>query len=102
MLTAWLGGRCVGLVRVLSDGVYRALVEDVVVHPDHRGAGYGRRLMAAALAHPQVRDVEVVFLFGGVPGFYASLGFVPDPTGMKLERPSGREGEPASPQQKSG
>ena len=52
VLTAWLGGRCVGLVRELSDRVYRALVEDVVVHPDHRGAGYGRRLMAAALAHP--------------------------------------------------
>ena len=88
VLTAWAGGRCVGLVRVLTDGAYRALVEDVVVHPDHRGQGVGRRLMEAALAHPEVRDVEVVFLFAGVPAFYAGLGFVPDAAGMKLERPA--------------
>lgn len=89
VVTAWRGKRCVGLVRVLTDGVYRALIEDVIVHLDERGSGISRLLIEAALDHLLVRDVEVAFLFTGIPDLYAPFGFVPDPGGMKLVRHSG-------------
>jgi len=31
LVTGWCRGRCVAMLRVVSDGVYRALVEDVIV-----------------------------------------------------------------------
>src|SRR5438270_822365 len=45
LVTGWHGSRCVAMLRVLSDGVYRALVEDVIVHPDYQGHGWGRRIV---------------------------------------------------------
>ena len=87
LLTGWLHGRCVAMLRALSDGVYRALIEDMIVHPGYRGRGFGRRLVEAALAHPRVRHVEEVVLFAGVPAFYERFGFVPVGSAMKLRRP---------------
>jgi N-acetylglutamate synthase-like GNAT family acetyltransferase len=85
LLTGWHAERCVAMLRVLSDGVYRALIEDVIVHPDCRGYGHGRRLIEATLAHPKVQAVEVVFLFTDVPAFYARFGFRRVATGMVRE-----------------
>lgn len=86
LLTAWQDGACIGMVRVLSDGVYRALIEDVIVHPDHQGQGVGRMLLDALVAHPRVRDLEVVFLFTSKPGFYERFGFVTTDHGMYRSR----------------
>ena len=83
VLAAFDGERCVGMIRVLTDGVYRALIEDVIVAPDARGQGWGERLMEAALEHPLVRDVELTFLFTGIPDFYRRFGYIPDPGGMR-------------------
>ncbi|BCB80952.1 hypothetical protein Pflav_073620 [Phytohabitans flavus] len=55
--------RLVGFARVLTDGVYLALVLDVLVAPDVRGSGVGAMLMDAVVRHPrlaQVRSVELV------------------------------------------
>ena len=30
-------GHLVGFARVLTDTVYKALIFDVIIHPDHRG-----------------------------------------------------------------
>ena len=87
LLTAWHGDRCVAMLRVLSDGMYRALIEDVIVHPDYRGRGYGRRLIEAALTHPRVREVEGAFLFTDLPAFYERFGFRRVATGMTRGRP---------------
>lgn len=84
LLTGWHGGRCVAMLRILSDGVYRALIDDVVVHPDFRG--WGRLLMEAALAHPRLRDVEELALFTVIPKFYERFGFTPTSNGMQLRR----------------
>lgn len=47
--TAWHEERLVGLVRVLSDEVAIAWIQDVLVHPDHQRQGIGRALVEAAL-----------------------------------------------------
>ena len=91
LLTGWHANRCVAMLRVLSDGVYRAFIEDVIVHPDCQGHGHGRRLVEAALAHPRVREVEGVFLFTNIPAFYERFGFRRVDTGMVRTRPAPRE-----------
>ena len=86
LLTGWHRGRCVAMVRILSDGVFRALIDDLVVHPAGRGRGWGRRLVEAALAHPLLRDVEEVALSTVIPDFYKRWGFRRDPHAMKRRR----------------
>jgi GNAT superfamily N-acetyltransferase len=74
--------RLVGFARVLTDGVYLALVLDVLVAPDARGSGLGRMLMDAVVRHPRlaaVRSVELVcqpelFPFYGRWGFTERVG----------------------------
>ena len=70
-------GELVAFARVLTDHVYKALVLDVVVDPERRGAGIGRRLMEEVLAHPVIAAVQHVELYC-LPeryGFYGRLGF---------------------------
>jgi len=82
LITGWHDGQCIGMVRVLSDGVYRALLEDVIVHPDYQGHGLGRMLLEATVSHPMVQDLEAVFLFTSKPGFYERFGFQSTELGM--------------------
>jgi predicted GNAT family N-acyltransferase len=72
---AWEGDRLVGFARAMSDGVYRALVDDVVVDQDRRGKGVGDELVRRLL--DRLAGVEAVFLRCGedlVP-YYARHGF---------------------------
>lgn len=51
-------GRLVAFARVLTDGVYKALVFDVIVAPAAQSRGLGRALMDQICSHPIVRDVQ--------------------------------------------
>ena len=59
-LGAWESDRLVGFVRVISDGVYRALIDDVVVEESKRGTGIGSELMRRVV--DRLAEVEEVFL----------------------------------------
>jgi N-acetylglutamate synthase-like GNAT family acetyltransferase len=66
----------VGFSRGSSDGVYRATIWDVVVHPDYQGAGLGRKLVETILADPMVAHVEKVYLMTtNQQRFYEKIGF---------------------------
>ena len=52
----------VGFCRVLSDGIYRAMLLDVMVDSRYQGQGLGRRLVDTLMEHPQLKDVEVIWL----------------------------------------
>jgi predicted GNAT family N-acyltransferase len=54
--------RLVGFARALTDEAYLAIILDVIVARDHRGAGVGAMIMDAVLAHPQIRAVKSVEL----------------------------------------
>lgn len=43
--TAWHQGRLVGLLRVLTDGVFTAFFKDFLVHPDYQHQGIAKELM---------------------------------------------------------
>jgi ribosomal protein S18 acetylase RimI-like enzyme len=68
--------RLIGFARATSDGIYRATIWDVVVHPDYQGAGLGRKLVQTVLSHPQVSKVERVYLMTtNQRQFYEKIGF---------------------------
>ena len=72
----WRGKRLVGFARVSSDGVFRAVLWDVVIPEDLQGQGLGRQLVEALLASPALAGVERVYLMTtNSAGFYQQLGF---------------------------
>ena len=76
VVTAWQGSRLVGIGRATSDGVFRAVLWDVVVAEEHQGRGLGRRIVQALLASPPVAASERVYLMTtNSSGFYERLGF---------------------------
>jgi N-acetylglutamate synthase-like GNAT family acetyltransferase len=76
VITAWDGDLMMGFARATSDGVYRATIWDVVVHPDYQGAGIGRKLVETILSHPHVARVERVYLMTtNQQRFYERIGF---------------------------
>jgi N-acetylglutamate synthase-like GNAT family acetyltransferase len=81
VISAWDGDRLIGFARASSDGIYRATIWDVVIHPDYRGAGLGRKLVQTVLAHPHINKVERVYLMTShQQSFYAQIGFESNPT----------------------
>ena len=67
-------GVLVGAARAISDGVYYAVVLDVVVAIEHQGHGIGRKLMEALLGK---LPLEKIYLTAPPEkqGFYKKLGF---------------------------
>jgi GNAT superfamily N-acetyltransferase len=84
-------GRLLAFARVLSDKVFRAVVFDVVVHPEMRGKGLARLIMDAVTSHPEIEQVEGLMLFckPEVIDLYEKWGFEdmqPDMHLMKLSK----------------
>lgn len=76
VITVWDSKKLIGHARATSDGVYRATIWDVVIDPDYRGAGLGRKLVQTVLAHPFVCNVERVYLMTThQTEFYEHIGF---------------------------
>ena len=79
VVTVWDNERIIGFARATSDGVYRAGIWDVVIHPDYRGWGLGRKLVETVLTHPHVNKVERVYLTTtNQQSFYERIGFEPN------------------------
>ncbi|MCU0526465.1 MAG: GNAT family N-acetyltransferase [Elainella sp. Prado103] len=76
VVTAWDADQLIGFARATSDGIYRATIWDVVIHPDYQGAGLGRKLVETVLMHPHVHRAERVYLFTThQQKFYERIGF---------------------------
>ncbi len=80
-------GRLAAFARVLTDRVFKALVFDVIVRPDFRGTGIGRRLLEDVAGHPVLSRVRHLELYcrPELRAFYASFGFA-DAEGVLLLR----------------
>ena len=81
-------GRLVAFARVLTDGVFKAFIFDVIVAADVRNEGLGRRLIEAIADCPDLKDVrhfELYCLPELVP-FYQKMGFFTDVSGVCLMR----------------
>lgn len=54
------GDALVGLIRVVGDGVTIAVIQDLIVHPDHQRQGLGSELLNRALsATSQIRQTYI-------------------------------------------
>jgi predicted GNAT family N-acyltransferase len=80
--------RLVAFARALTDRTARAFIFDVIVAAHRRGCGLGRRVVDEVLAHPSVKNVELVELYCRpelVP-FYERMGFSSPDSGVVLMR----------------
>jgi len=97
VVSAWRRERLVGFGRATSDGVFRAVLWDVVVAGEEQGRGLGRRVVEALLEAPALRGVERVYLMTtNSAGFYTQLGFdtALQQKLMLRQRHSGRDDQP--------
>ncbi len=88
-------GAQVGFARVVTDHALFALLADVFVATEARGAGVGKALVAAVVAHPQLRDLRrMVLATDDAHGLYAAFGFTPvdDAEKWMSRRPPGFAG----------
>ena len=72
---AWQGGLLIGFARAVTDGRFRAYIEDVVVHPAHQRRGVGTALLDRLLQ--ELRHIDLITLFAAdeVAGMYERVGF---------------------------
>ena len=70
-------GTIVGIARALSDGCSDAYIQDVVVSPDYRGQGIGKRLIETLVDGLKNKGVDWIALVGepGTEDFYRKLGW---------------------------
>ena len=76
VVSAWDGEKMIGFARATSDGIYRAIIWDVVIHPDYRGDGLGQKLLGTLLNHPRMNRVEKIYLMtSDRQQLYKQIGF---------------------------
>ena len=84
------GDRTVSCLRVLGDGGYCMLIDDVMVHPDYQGQGIGTQLMQRMLARLEQQGVYMVSVIYGEEAlrpFYEKFGFFTMLCGQRELRP---------------
>jgi ribosomal protein S18 acetylase RimI-like enzyme len=76
VVSAWSGQELVGFGRATSDGVYRAVLWDVLVAEAYRGQGIGTNLVQGLLQSGEMQRVEKIYLMTTKSAqFYHKLGF---------------------------
>ncbi|KAJ6802703.1 putative uncharacterized N-acetyltransferase ycf52 [Iris pallida] len=78
-------GAPVAFARATGDGVFNAVVWDVVVDPSFQGMGLGKAVVERLLSDLLATGVTNIGLYSEprVVGFYRPLGFAADPDGIK-------------------
>ena len=75
-LGAYRGAAMIGFARVVTDRSTFAWLCDVFVAPDHRGAGVGKALVAAAVDHPDLTNIKrYVLATADAQDLYRQYGF---------------------------
>lgn len=72
------GGAQLAFARAVTDRATFAYLADVFVLPEHRGAGLGKRMIAALMRHPDLQGLRRWLLATrDAHGLYAQFGFQP-------------------------
>ena len=85
-VSLWDNKTCIGMARVIGDGVLNLYIQDVIITKAHRGQGYGAKLLGALISnlkqsYPPECTIGLMAAKGQAP-FYARFGFAarPSPT----------------------
>ncbi|KZV20590.1 hypothetical protein F511_27273 [Dorcoceras hygrometricum] len=75
----------VAFARATGDGVFNAIIWDVVVDPSFQGIGLGKAVMERLISELVEKGISNIALYSEprVLGFYRPLGFVADPDGIR-------------------
>ncbi|KAK4263672.1 hypothetical protein QN277_029056 [Acacia crassicarpa] len=75
----------VAFARATGDGVFNAIIWDVVVDPSYQGIGLGKAVMERLIEELLGKGISNIALYSEprVLGFYRPLGFVADPDGIR-------------------
>lgn len=74
-VSAWAETKLIGFMRVLSDGRFRAFIEDVIVDAEYRSQGVGDAMMRRAIELlAPVQEVVLGCTEDNV-GYYERFGF---------------------------
>jgi amino-acid N-acetyltransferase len=69
------GERLLGCAALHFYGPTLAEVRSLAVHPESKGAGAGRLLMEALEQEARAFDLDILFAFTYVPGFFQKMGY---------------------------
>lgn len=74
VISAWDNEKLVGVVRVLSDMIFRSVILDLIVDPEYQGNGIGSELVSLCVNH--YPDSEwLVETKDYIAPYYEKLGF---------------------------
>ena len=74
VISAWENERLIGVVRVLSDKMFRSVIYDLLVLPEYQNKSIGKELLKRCIEH--FPDSEwLVQTTGEISGFYEKIGF---------------------------
>ncbi|CAI9282849.1 unnamed protein product [Lactuca saligna] len=77
--------RPVAFARATGDGVFNAIIWDVVVDPNFQGIGLGKAVIERVVEELLQKGITNIALYSEprVLGFYRPLGFISDPEGIR-------------------
>ncbi|KAL2484732.1 Acyl-CoA N-acyltransferases (NAT) superfamily protein [Abeliophyllum distichum] len=77
--------RLVAFARATGDGVFNAIIWDVIVDPSFQGIGLGKAVMERLITALLEKGITNIVLYSEarVMGFYRPMGFVADPDGIR-------------------
>ena len=76
LVSIWHEKKIIGFGRATSDGIFRAVLWDVVVDKKYQNRGLGKKIVQTILLDPQISKVEKVYIMTtNCKDFYSNLGF---------------------------
>ena len=84
-VTAWDGGRLIGISRSLTDFTYVAYLADLAVDAEYQNKGIGRQLIAETRARLKPECMIVLLAAPQANDYYAKVGFEHNPRAWVLK-----------------
>ena len=76
IISIWSNNEPVGFGRALSDGIYRAVLWDVVIDQNHQGKGYGKIIIKNILESKEIKYTKKIYLMTtSKKSFYSQFDF---------------------------
>ena len=76
IVSLWVGNEIVGFGRALSDGIYRAVLWDIVIDQNYQGKGFGKLIVNSLLTSKKIKKTKKIYLMTtNKKLFYSQLDF---------------------------